>query len=131
MVSNESTLIKRHKNPLGIALRILIYPAIAYGLWHHRPLIVAIGLGAEILNWTLMPPVAKTLPFIQNVIDIELKWLRAEKTTTKRVSIGLFFSFPILICFGLWMHSGVLIISAFTMLIAFNVLMQYIANQAD
>ncbi len=125
----ESILIQRHKNPFGIFLRILIYPLIAYGLWKHAPIIILVGLAAEILNWTVMPPVDKTLRFIQNVIDIELRWLNAENTAIKKVSIGLFGLFPVLMGVGLWVHSVVLIMIAFGILIVFNLLMQMIAKR--
>lgn len=124
----ESILIQRHKNPFGIFLRILIYPLIAYGLWEHAPIIILLGLIAEVLNWTMMPPVEKTLGFIQNVIDIELGWLNAENTVAKKVSIGLFGLFPLLMGIGLWVHSIILIGITFGVLIVFNLLMQKIAK---
>lgn len=127
--SQESLLVRRHKNPVGIFGRILIYPLIAIGIWRHAPLLTALGVVLEIMNWTVMPPVDRTLPFIQRVIDTELAWLRATRDAQKLLSWILLAVFPILLISGLWVHSVQLCIGSIATIGGFNVLMNRIAKR--
>ena len=70
-----------------------------------------------------MPPVEHTFSFIQHVIDKELNWLNAENSWIKRLSIFLLGLFLFLVAIGLWMHSIIFIVSGFTCLIIFNLMM--------
>ncbi len=126
-LSNNSTIIKRHKNPLGIFSRIIIYPLIAYGLWNHNVYFV-LGIVLEILNWTITPKVTKTLPFIQKAIDVELAWWNAPIKGLKIISIGLISVFILGMLVGLWNHVLPLIAISFAMMIIFYFLMQKIAH---
>ena len=54
-VSGESKAVKRHRNPLGIFSRALIYPLIGFGAWSHRLDLVAAGAALEALLWTAVP----------------------------------------------------------------------------
>ena len=81
----------------------------------------------EVLNWTVVPPVAKTLPFIQHVIDRELEWLRAPPGTAKLLSILLFGMFLLLLSTGLWLHSPTLLMVSLVVIVIFRFLMNYVA----
>jgi uncharacterized membrane protein YdbT with pleckstrin-like domain len=113
VISEESELIKRHKNPLGILLRVFIYPVIAYGVWNHNLVIIGIGCTIEFLNWRAMPAVEHTYAFIQEIITIELRWLNAKKSVAKTISIILLVLFIVLVLIGLWFHSALLIVGGF------------------
>ena len=55
-VSGEAKAIKRHRNPLGIFSRALIYPLVGFGAWRHRLDLVVAGAALEALLWTAVPP---------------------------------------------------------------------------
>lgn len=129
-LSNQLTLIKRHKNPVGIFARIVIYPLLAYGLWAHLPWLIGLCLLLELLNWTAMPPVEKTLGFIQEAIDMEIVWWNADAGFLKTVSIVLLLAFPFVLFVGVWQHHWLLIAGGFALIIFFGVLMNIISNQA-
>jgi hypothetical protein len=126
-LSNHSAIIKRHKNPFGIFARIIIYPLIAYGLWNHSFYFV-LGIVLEILNWTIIPKVNETLPFIQNTIDIELAWWNAPMTILKIISIGLLSVFIVGMFLGFWNHILSLIAISFAIMIVFYFLMRKVAH---
>jgi len=128
MISKDSEIIKRHKNPFGIFVRIFIYPLIAYGVWTHNACIIIIGCVMEIFNWRFMPPVEYTYSFIQDIVTIELNWLNACNSVLKTVSIILLIVFVIFTVIGLWFHLIQLIVGGFVSLIAFNVLMNKIGK---
>ena len=128
MITKKSTVIKRHKNPLGIFLRIIIFPFIAYNVWQHNIILVSLGIAAEVLNWTIIPPVEKTFFFIQHFIDIELNWLKSPRSPKKTVSFLLLFLFVVFLFLGLWLHIWELIPGSFIALICFNFLMNHIAK---
>jgi hypothetical protein len=56
-ISRDAMHIKRHRNPVGIFSRVLIYPLIGFGAWWHRLELVVAGVALEALLWTAVPPV--------------------------------------------------------------------------
>ena len=60
-ISRDALTVKRHRNPLGIFSRALVYPLIGLGAWRHRLDLVASGLVLEALLWTAVPPSRRRL----------------------------------------------------------------------
>ena len=56
LISRDATPVKRHRNPVGIFSRVLIYPLIGVGAWRHRLDLVVAGAALEALLWTAVPP---------------------------------------------------------------------------
>lgn len=77
LISRDSILIKRHRNPLGIFSRAIVYPLMGYGAWRHRLELVVAGVALEALLWTAVPPVDETFRFVEEAIETELDWLNA------------------------------------------------------
>jgi hypothetical protein len=129
-LSEKDTIIKRHMNPVGIFLRILIYPFIAYGIWQHNVYYIGVGVSIEVINWTVLPPVEKTFAFISKIVVNEIVWWNSELCVKKWVSIILLFVFLMCFTVGFWYHSYILIAVSFTNIIAFNLLMLNISHSA-
>ncbi len=55
-IARDAKPLKRHRNPVGIFSRVLVYPLIGFGAWRHRLDLVAAGAALEALLWTAVPP---------------------------------------------------------------------------
>ena len=124
-------IVERHKNPIGIFLRIPVYLLIFWALWVHNYLYIAIGLLFEFGLWFLVPPVQKSFNFIEEIVATEIAWLKAKTSPIKILSILLLIAALALISIGLWIHSWKIIIISLSLLIVFNLLMNKIGRQAS
>jgi hypothetical protein len=59
MISRHANIIKRHRNPVGIFSRALIYLLIGVGAWRHRLDLVAAEAALEAMLWTAEPSVGR------------------------------------------------------------------------
>ena len=122
-------LVDRHKNPLGICLRIPIYLLLFFSIWNHYLHFILIGILLEICLWTLIPPVTKTFKFIDEIIQNELLWLKAKIDISKTLSLIFLIGALVIISIGFWIHSFILIGSGFVSMILFNLTMNYIVKK--
>ncbi|OGO77135.1 MAG: hypothetical protein A2Y23_13840 [Clostridiales bacterium GWB2_37_7] len=76
-----------------------------------------------------MPPVTKTLDFINVVIIKELLWLKAKLNSVKIFSIMIIYAAVMGVGIGLWNHNFIIIVLGFLLFILFNLLMNYIADK--
>lgn len=129
-LTQQSTMVKRRKNPVAVFARFLIYPLCAYGLWRHDMHILAIAAGLEIVTWAVVPPVERTLPWIERIAELELTWLHAPRTAMKWLSWALAAAFPSLAISGIWLHSLPVIGAACAVLAAFLAIMRRIAAKS-
>lgn len=130
MVSRDADIVRRHRNPLGIYSRALVYPLMGVGVWRHRLGVVVAGAVFEGLLWTAMPPVEKTHQAVEDAIEMELRWLNAPAGPQKNVSFALLALFPLVLLTGLWRHSTRVIATAVGILAAFHALMRRIGGSA-
>lgn len=130
MISPDAKPIKRHRNPLGIFLRVLIYPLIGVGVWRHRLELVVAGVASEALLWTVVPPVEETFGFVEDAIETELDWLNAPPGTQKYLSFALLALFPIVLFAGLWRRSWGLLAASTGLIVAFYFLMRSVATKS-
>jgi hypothetical protein len=126
-ISRDAKPIKRHRNPLGIFSRVLIYPLIGVGAWRHRLDLVAAGVALEALLWTAVPPVEETFGFVEDAIEKELDWLNAPPGPQKTLSFALVALFPIVLLAGLWRRSGRLLAASAALIVVFYFLMRRVA----
>jgi hypothetical protein len=111
-ISRDAEPVKRHRSPVGIFSRMLVYPLIGVGAWRHRLDLVAVGVALEALLWTAVPPVEETFGFVEDAIETELAWLNAPPGTQKSVSFALSALFPVVLFAGLWRRSWRLLAAA-------------------
>lgn len=130
MISRDAKPIKRHRNPLGIFSRMLIYPLIGVGAWRHRLDLVAAGVACEALLWTAVPPVEETFEFIEDTIEKELAWLNAPPGPQKTLSLVLLSLFPIALFVGLWRHSRRLLVASAGLILLFYLLMHRVVAKS-
>ena len=130
LISRDTKTIKRHRNPLGIFVRTLVYPLMGYGAWRHRPGLVAAGAALEALLWTVVPPVEETFGFIEDAIETELDWLNAPPGPQKSLSFVLLALFPVVLFAGLWRRSWRLLAASAGLILAFHVLMRRVAAKS-
>ena len=130
MISPDAKPIKRHRNPLGIFLRVLIYPLIGVGVWRHRLELVVAGVASEALLWTVVSPVEETFGFIEDAIETELNWLNAPPGAQKHLSFALLALFPIFLFAGLWRRSWRLLAASAGFIVAFYFLMRSVAMKS-
>ena len=129
-ISRDAKPIKRHRNPLGIFSRVLIYPLIGFGAWRHRLELVVAGAALEMLLWTAVPPVEETFGFIEVAIERELEWLNAPPGLQKSLSLALLALFPIVLFVGLWRRSRRLLAASAGLIIVFYFLMRRVAAKS-
>ena len=130
LIARTALPIKRHRNPVGIFARALIYPLIGFGAWHHRLDVVVAGAALEALLWTAVPPVEETFGFVEDTIETELDWLNAPPGPQKYLSFALLVAFPIVAFAGLWRRSWRLLGASAGLIVAFYVLMHRIAAKS-
>ena len=126
---SERQIIERHKNPLGIFMRIPVYLLLFWSLWaHHLPLII-FTLFVDIILWLFIPPVSHTYPFIESIVKMEVAWIRAEFTRLKLLSILLLVVSVTASIMGLWYHKIVLVLIGFLGLVIFNGIMNKLTKE--
>ena len=121
----KQKLIQRHKNPIGLILRVLNYMAIGCALWWHIVNLILLLIIFDVANWFFMPTVnpKKEVKIVNKIVQAEIDWIKSPMNLLKVFSIitgvGLF----ILLGVGLWDHDWVLLVRAF---IAFSILKQLV-----
>jgi hypothetical protein len=130
MVSRDANIVKRHRNPLGIFSRVLVYPLIGFGAWRHRLDLVAAGAALEALLWTAVPPVEETFGFVEEAIEAELDWLNAPSGPRKTLSLVLLALFPVAAVAGLWRRSWRLLAASAALIAIFYLLMRSVAARS-
>ena len=130
MISRDANTIKRHRNPVGIFSRVLVYPLIGVGAWRHRLDLAVAGAALEALLWTAMPPVEETFGFVQEAIDTELDWLNAPPGPRKTLSFVLLALFPVAVFAGLWRRSWRLLAASAALIATFYLLMRSVAAKS-
>jgi hypothetical protein len=123
------TIINRHRNPFGIFLRIPNTLLLAYGLWYHLPMALSTGVIGELSLWLLIPPVNRSFSVIDQVIELELRWMFAPMSFLKIVSFILLTAALVAIISGIWIHSVVRILTGLICFIIFNTVMRSIARR--
>ncbi len=129
-ISRDAKPVKRHRNPLGIFTRALVYPLIGTGAWRHRLDLVVAGVALEALLWTAVPPVEETFGFVEDAIETELQWLNVPPGTQKSLSFALLGLFPIVLFAGLWRHSRRLLFASVGLIVVFYFLMRRVAAKS-
>jgi glucan phosphoethanolaminetransferase (alkaline phosphatase superfamily) len=127
LISRDAKTVQRHRNPLGIFSRVVIYPLIGVGAWRHRLDLVVAGAALEALLWTAVPPVEDTFGFIEEAIETELAWLNAPLGPQKALSFALLALFPTVLFAGLWRRSKRLLFASAALIVAFYLLMRRLA----
>ncbi len=127
LISRDANIVKRHRNPLGIFSRVLVYPLIGVGAWRHRLDVVAAGAALEALLWTAVPPVEETFEFVEEAIEAELDWLNAPSGPLKTLSFVLLALFPVAVFAGLWRRSWRLLAASAALIAIFYLLMRSVA----
>jgi hypothetical protein len=130
MISRDANIVKRHRNPLGIFSRVLVYPLIGFGAWRHRLDLVAAGAALEALLWTAVPPVEETFGFVEEAIEAELDWLNAPSGPRKTLSLVLLALFPVAAFAGLWRRSWRLLAASAALIAIFYLLMRSVAARS-
>ena len=130
MISRDANIVKRHRNPLGIFSRVLVYPLIGIGAWRHRLDLVAAGAALEALLWTAVPPVEETLGFVEEAIEAELDWLNSPPGPRKSLSFVLLCLFPVAVFAGLWRRSWRLLGASAALIAVFYLLMRSVAARS-
>lgn len=131
MVDGSSTAIRRHRNPVGIVVRIFVFPWMGVALWRHRRWPLVVGTMIEVGLWTIVPPVEKGPAAVDAAIEVELDWLNAPLDARKVVSWAALGAFPGLLGTGLWRHSPRLLAAGTASAVTFNLLMHHIARRRD
>ena len=127
LISRDADIVKRHRNPLGIFSRVLVYPLIGFGAWRRRLDLVAAGAALEALLWTAVPPVEETFGFVEEAIEAELDWLNAPSGPRKTLSFVLLALFPVAVFAGLWRRSWRLLAASAGLIAIFYLLMRSVA----
>jgi len=130
MISRDANIVKRHRNPLGIFSRVLVYPLIGFGAWRHRLDLVAAGAALEALLWTAVPPVEETFGFVEEAIEAELDWLNAPPGPQKILSFVMLALFPVAAFAGLWRRSWRLLAASAGLIVVFYFLMHRVTTKA-
>ncbi len=130
MISRDANIVKRHRNPVGIFSRMLIYPPIGVGAWRHRLDLVAAGAALEALLWTAVPPAEETFGFVEDAIEKELGWLNAPSGPQKTLSFVLLALFPVAVFAGLWRRSWRLLAASVALIAIFYLRMLSVAAKS-
>ena len=111
----KQKLIQRHKNPIGLCLRVINYLAIGCALWWHNINFIFLLIMLDMVNWFFMPMVnpKNELKLVNKVVQIEIDWIKSPFNLWKFFSILVGLALFILLGIGLWKHNWLLLIIAF------------------
>lgn len=111
--------LQAHKNPFGLALRLVNYIALGYALWMHNSVLIVVLIGLDILNWLFMPAVhpKHELPFVNTIIHREMIWIQSPWTTIKILSLIFGITLFVVLIVGLWRHNTLLLGVAFLLIV--------------
>lgn len=117
-MSFKQKLINRHKNPIGLILRVINYITIAYALWRHNLNLILFLIFVDFLNWFFMPEVKPEHKFkiINQIVQKEIDWIKSPWTLTKKISFFLGISLFICLGIGLWKHNYILLSTSFILM---------------
>jgi len=127
-------LIQRHKNPLGLALRVITYFLIGYALWKQKLGLILLLLLVDLVNWFFMPMVKSESEskVINTIIEKEIAFIKSPRSAAKSFSIFTGFALVILLAFGLWNHDWVLLLVALICLVVLKqLLLKTIASNSN
>jgi hypothetical protein len=115
----KQQLILRHKNPIGLVLRVITYLGIAIGLWFHHLVFILILVVADILNWFCMPMVQpkNEIDIIKKIVTKEITWIRSPWNSTKIATVIMGVLILVFSVKGLWMHILFFLVATFILLI--------------
>lgn len=111
----KNQLIQRHKNPIGLLLRVATYVVFGFALWKHSINLIFLMIFIDLLNWFFMPMVKpkNELKIVNKVVQIEINWIKSPWTNFKILTLCSGILFLILVGIGLWMHNLYLLVSCF------------------
>ena len=124
-MSSNHRLIQRHKNPFGLALRVITYLLIGYALWHHNLGLISLLILVDFMNWFLMPMVKaeNESTIVNSIVEKEIAFLKSPTTIAKSFSIFTGFALIFLLTMGLWKQNWILLLVAFICLVALKQLL--------
>lgn len=111
-------LIQRHKNPIGLLLRLISYIGIAISLWYQNELAIIIIVLIDLFNWFFMPMVKPNneIEIVNKVVELEIDWIKSPFSILKLISIISGLALFGVLGYGLWTHNWVLLIIAFILI---------------
>lgn len=115
----KQQLILRHRNPIGVVLRVITYLGIAIGLWFHHLVFILILVLADILNWFCMPMVKpkNEMDIIKKIVTKEINWIKSPWNATKIASVIIGVLLLVFLVIGFWMHNWILLTIAFSLIV--------------
>ena len=121
----KQKLLLRHRNPKGLALRVITYLGIGIGLWYHQTTAVLILIGIDILNWFFMPMVKpeQESELVKKVVQAELDWIRSPWNALKMLSVILGIALFTALGIGLWNHDWRMLVGSFVLIAILKQLM--------
>ncbi len=125
----KQKLIQRHKNPFGLALRVVSYFMIGVGLWSHQLALIIVFLFLDILNWFFMPMVKpeNESNMVNKIVQQEIAWLKSPLSVSKLISFITGLILVLLLTTGLWNHNWLILLAA---LICLTLLKQLLLKSA-
>lgn len=103
---SREAFLARHRNPWGMALRLLTFIGLGWALWAHAAgLAIALVL-VDAANWLLMPPRERAPAFAEAIIARELAFLARPMSAAKALAVVGFAGGLAVLGIGLWMHDG-------------------------
>ena len=111
----KQKLILRHKNPIGLVLRVVSYFMIGVGLWNHELALIILFLLIDGLNWIFMPMVKpeNESRIVNTIVKKELAWIRNPLSFSKIITVITGLILLLLITIGLWYHNWLVLSAAF------------------
>jgi len=121
----KQKLVQRHKNPFGLALRVITYFLIGYGLWVHKMELIMLLVLLDLMNWFWMPMVKPEYEskMINTIVEKEIVWLKSPFGIPKCFSILTGVVLVVLLVIALWERNRAMLLTAFICLIVLKQLL--------
>lgn len=127
---DKQKLIQRHKNPVGLSLRVVTYLMIGFGFWSHQLALIMGFLLVDILNWIFMPAVKpeNESRIVNAIVEKEIVWLKSPTSIAKMLSIVTGAALILLLFIGLWNQNWPTLLVAFVSLVLLKQLLVKTTN---
>jgi len=129
----KQKLLLRHRNPKGLALRVITYLAIGISLWFHQTTAVIALIGIDMLNWFFMQMVKpeQESEMVKKIVQAELDWIRSPWNALKISSVVFGIALFIVLGIGLWHHNWRMLVGSFVLIAILKQLMLKMANSSS
>ena len=101
---SAGAFLRRHQNPLGLGLRLVVLPILLVGLWRHSGVLLVCVTGIEVINLLFCPEREGPPRWLAGAIAREHAFLARPWGPGKIATVAVCVAGLAVVKLGLWFH---------------------------